>query len=242
MPKLRLTLQSPLALCPLALVISCGSTGFTSESASKPERSANAVPAPVNKGPEPKSKDSQPSAPALPKCENNAATQVTLLTNTVQNGVAGNFVEYKMTVTDCDGKQIPFTASAVSFDLASYVGTQANLTYVITDAGDSSHSVRGTLNNLQGNDLFGNSGPNYYHYETDQPVSFAAQANAIIVHIDLMGMSMAPYGTSSPLEMNTYLKFGNAAPVKAPVQLSHAAPTPAPGGLGTILNQILKGP
>ena len=240
MSKLRRTLQLPLSLCPLALVISCGSTGFTSESAKQTDRSADASSAPVQKGAVPKSKETQSNAPALPKCENNAATQVTLLTNTVQNGVAGNFVEYKMSVTDCDGKQIPFTASAVSFDLASYVGAQANLTYVITDAGDSSHTVRGTLNNLQGNDLFGNSGPNYYHYETDQPVSFAAQANAIIVHIDLMGISMTPYGTSSPLEMNTYLKFGNAAPVKAPVQLSQAAP--APGGLGTIINQIFKRP
>ena len=169
-------------------------------------------------------------------CNQYGQTQAKLLTDLVQNGTAGNFVEYQLTLTDCSGKQVPFSANTVSFDLAAYVSSEANLSYVITDASDKNHTVSGTLNNLKGHDLFGNNGSNYYHYETDKPVSFAAGANAIIVHIDLNGMAMRTYGNQSSTDLNTYLAFGDAAPVKAVVKLSGLAPASFDSILGTLVN------
>jgi hypothetical protein len=223
----------------LWLGTSCGSADFTSANGNHPTQSANvaakqvpaspAIPTPVTAVPD----------SASSECTAAGTTKAELLTQTVDNGTPGNFVEYKLTVTDCSGKQIPFNAGTVSFDLGSYVGAQSSLNYVISDASDQSHSISGIFNNLQGHDLFGNAGPNYYHYETDKPVNFAAAANAIIVHVDLAGMSMTPYGSNDPLTMNTYLAFGTTAPVKAPVRLSRPGPAQPPT-LGGLLGSIFK--
>jgi hypothetical protein len=162
-------------------------------------------------------------------------TKATLLTSTVQNNTPGNYIEYKLTVTDCMGKQIPFTAATVSFDIGAAIGMQQNLAYTITDAGNAANTMTGTLINIPGHDLFGNSGSNYYHYQTDKPVAFAAQANAIIVRVKLNGMSMVPYGTNSAAIMNTYLAFGATAPVTAPVTLTGS---PAAPGIASILQRL----
>ena len=175
------------------------------------------------------------ATPTPPNCGANGVTQATLLTSAVQNNTPGNFIDYKLTVTDCTGKQIPFTAATVSFDIGAAIGVEQNLTYTITDAGNAANTMSGTLIDIRGHDLFGNSGSNYYHYETDKAVAFAAQANGIIVRIMLNGMSMVPYGTNSATIMNTYLAFGATAPVTAPVTLTGH---PAAPGIASILQSL----
>jgi len=242
----------PGCLAAVVLVFGCSSSNFSSSTAKSatpapataPAPTANALPqgggTPAGSDPPAATSPGAEGAPHAasptpPNCGANGVTKATLLTSTVQNNTPGNYIEYKLTVTDCMGKQIPFTAATVSFDIGAAIGMQQNLAYTITDAGNAANTMTGTLINIPGHDLFGNSGSNYYHYQTDKPVAFAAQANAIIVRVKLNGMSMVPYGTNSAAIMNTYLAFGATAPVTAPVTLTGS---PAAPGIASILQRL----
>ena len=83
--------------------------------------------------------------------------------------------------------------------------------------------LTGTLDNKQGNDLFGRSGANLFYYATDQAIQFPAEAGAIKLRIDLAGHSMRPTtkGATSPDQLATYLRIGDARSVQKIVTLTN---------------------
>lgn len=167
------------------------------------------------------------SKPPIPdNCDASGATQADLLTPTTANGKAGNYLEYELSVTDCEGKKRTFAADVILFDLdavTDLVGKGVSLSYTIIDG---KTFATGKLKEIQGSDLFGKIGKSYYHNETDQPVKISTETTSVRIRIDLLGMVVAPSeGTnggpvvlpSGPVTVATYLRFGKATPVRKDV-------------------------
>ena len=162
------------------------------------------------------------TAPEL-SCGAAGLTRALLLTPTVQNAKPGNYLEYQLSVNDCNGNPLPLTADKILFDINVNIngsGAKAPLYYTVK-ANDN--AVSGILQNVKGSDLFGRTGANFFHFETDKPVILATKENAVILHIELGGQLMVPLpdasGNVSPNQLTTYLRFGNASPVHQIVTL-----------------------
>lgn len=156
----------------------------------------------------------------------NGQTQAKLLTSSVANGKQGNFIEYELSLTDCDGKARSFTASSVLFDLlatTSLSGSKRSLPFTISANGEK---TSGQLREVQGEDLFGNRGPKYYHHRSDEIIKFTTEVSSVRLKIQLLGLTAASMGSqtsgpgfaSPPVTLPTYLRFGKAAVVRKDVR------------------------
>ncbi|MEN9834270.1 MAG: hypothetical protein RL011_463, partial [Pseudomonadota bacterium] len=148
-------------------------------------------------------------------------TKAELLTPTLMNGTQGNYLEYEIALMDCDGKVRPLSANRILFDVdARFTGPHVNdpLGYTVS-VGDE--TINGELKNIQGSDLFGRSGANLFHYATEKKIEFGTKTNSLRLRIDLAGhqMKSTTEGASSPNEVATYLRFGDARAVEQPVKL-----------------------
>jgi hypothetical protein len=153
-------------------------------------------------------------------------TQARLLTSTVANGKQGNFIEYELSLTDCDDKVRSFNANTVLFDmlaLTSLSGSKKSLPFTISANGEK---ITGQLREVQGEDLFGNTGPQYFHHRSDETIKFTTQVNSVRLKIQLLGLSATsidsqtsgPGFSSQPVTLPTYLGFGKAAVVRKDVR------------------------
>lgn len=143
-------------------------------------------------------------------------TKVKLLTLTVANGVPGNEISYEISVVDCNGDSKPVSGKFVLFDIDAEVETVSANTYL---AKVGLQSTSGTLDPVEGVDLFGKTGPDYFHHKTDKTISLTQTTSAVILTIDLHGESfMLMNGNADgTFLVNTHLKFGDADPVTQPV-------------------------
>lgn len=143
-------------------------------------------------------------------------TKVKLLTLTVPNGRPGNKISYEISVVDCNGDFQPVSGKNILFDIDAEVDAAVENTYT---ARVGLESISGTLSTVEGVDLFGKTGPEYFHHRTDKTVSLKGTVTAVILTVDLHGQSFLPIGggDSGTFLVNTHLKFGDADPVTQPV-------------------------
>jgi hypothetical protein len=143
-------------------------------------------------------------------------TKVKLLTLTVANGKPGNKITYEISVVDCNGDYQPVSGKNILFDIDAEVDAAMENTYT---ARVGLESISGTLNTVEGVDLFGKTGPEFFHHRTDKTVSLKGTITAVILTVDLHGQSFLPIGggDNGTFLVNTHLKFGDADPVTQPV-------------------------
>ncbi len=139
-------------------------------------------------------------------------TSVKLLTPTIKNGAPGNKVSYELQLLDCKGNPRPLSAQFIRFDVDAEVDDTFPLSYVVTVG---SQTVSGILEVVEGVDLFGKTGEEYFHHKTDQAVTLTSAALTAILTIDLKGQRHDPIGAGSggSFSCASYLRFGDAEPV-----------------------------
>ena len=139
-------------------------------------------------------------------CTQAGTTQAKLLTPTITNADQQNALAYEIFVTDCSGVRKSVDAT--------------------TDARTS-----GRLIQVPNSDLFGKTGPGFFHFETDQPFSLATAASSVTLTIQMAGRSFRPLQAATTGDyghMQTYLSFGDATPVATAVQILGKLPAKGP--------------
>ncbi len=135
-------------------------------------------------------------------------TSVKLLTPTIQNGQPGNKVIYELQLLDCKGKPRPISAQFIHFDLDAEVAEAVPNSYTVQVG---TQTVQGALQVVEGVDLFGKSGPEYFHHKTDQPVTLTETALTATLTVDLKGQLFGE--EEGNFSAQSYLRFGEAEPV-----------------------------
>jgi hypothetical protein len=144
-------------------------------------------------------------------CIDPPKTTVNLRTQQVRNATAGEIIEYEIFVTDCNGKRLPINANYILFDIDAEVSQPTANSYTIENG------PQGTMQVIEGVDLFGKAGPNYFHSRTDQTITINNQTKSAILKIGLLGERYSPIGNPGApgsFQLPTYLRFGNAQPVQ----------------------------
>lgn len=153
------------------------------------------------------------------ECDAKAETIAELITPEVKNGEPDNYIEYKISVTNCDGEKIKLQAKHILFDVEAVsdeATSDEGLPFVAT-VGDTETS--GVLEKVRGSDLFGNKGDKYFHNSTDKTLRLPDGTTELSFVIKLGGASHKPLegeGTADNL-LGTFLAFGDAKVVQKDV-------------------------
>ena len=164
-------------------------------------------------------------------CTAAGSTQVKLLTPSITNGDPQNFLAYEVFVTDCSGNRQVVEAKAILFDLDAFllnVAESQPLTYTVKS---TAAQATGSLIRVAKSDLFGRTGPAFFHYETDRPFALETAASSVTISIQMAGRTFKPYAaatTGNDHKMQTYLRFGAAAPVTSVVEILGKVPQDRP--------------
>lgn len=139
-------------------------------------------------------------------------TVIQLLTPTIINNAAKQFLQFQVSYEGPSGNPVDFPFDQMLFDIASVnLGEIRALEYTITVS--NSVEYQGEMDPHWGEDLFGNVGSNFFHYATDQWLNIPAGVRWFIFSIDLSYTTNHPYGSSGtppPQEViQVYVKFGH---------------------------------
>lgn len=157
-------------------------------------------------------------------------TQAKLITKELPNFVDGQMLEYELYVTNCDGKQRALTADVILYDLnaaASGVGKGIKDKYEAYDLKSGKVLAQGNLEEVQGSDLFGQVGEQYYHSRTDKPLQVSADADSFRLKISVPPGCCQATGTKDPTtdqKVQTFLRLGKAAPIEKTVLFKAGKP------------------
>jgi len=216
------------------LIVSCAScapSGFNGSTGVAKKDSAEAKPAgkpkpPVSPGtPIPSGtiepQTVLPTSPVPGKCTDAGTTVAKLLTTSgITNGASNQFLEYELSMEDCEGVVTPITARVILFDLDAESESPRPLPYQVKSQ-DGLMLSSGVLQTINGSDLFGVIGLNRFHHRTNNNIDVPSAHRKIKLSIDLSNTVHQPMGsgdTVSPQALiSTFLRFGDAAPVKMPV-------------------------
>jgi hypothetical protein len=163
-----------------------------------------------------------PSGP----CGQGGVTKVRLLSPSVTSEASDNHLDYEISAVDCDGKPIGKMEGAIDFDIGA--STNIGRTSLPYSSLDGASAQRGVLQPVQGQDLFGNTGEKYQFFRTSQAVTLNTDTKSVKIRIELGGTPIEAY-TPEDIQngtVATYLRFGDAAPVKQSVQLLESGAGP----------------
>ena len=164
--------------------------------------------------------------PTPSACPN--TTVVTLMSSTFTNNALNQYVQYKLSQTDCRGASIPINVSEIRFDVQAHVVTGRTdipfSAYLVTDP---SHALAsGTLQAVTGRDMFGTVNPSYWYYSTSNQISIPASTYEIYLSLDYSCSVIHPNGASgrppATETINSYLAFGDASPVTQALRVSNS--------------------
>ena len=220
MAKYSLCTGTMLLVCAFAMnTAGCKSSSFSGEAASAATSSQHSGTAAADY--------SKVAAP----CTQAGSTQAKLLTPTITNADQQNALAYEIFVTDCSGQRKSVDATTIKFDLDAifdHVAESQPLNYTVTS---TDARTSGRLIQVPNSDLFGKTGPGFFHFETDQPFSLATAASSVTLTIQMAGRSFRPFKTATTgnyPQMQTYLSFGDATPVASAVQILGQLPAKGP--------------
>lgn len=201
-----------------SLLMGCSGSEFNGSSAvAKPAPSTlPALPSTSPAAPTP-----TPTPPVDDCTPGTTITNVRSLTGTLNQSQMNRRLTYELSLQDCPGTVPQTVAKVVSFDIDAQAFSSAQLLFQAKDNGAVVSS--GRLDNIQGSDLFGKSGAEYWHYRTDQTITVRAVSRTVVIEIDMSNMVIiAPFGgqTTPLMTIPTYFKFGDAQPVKVDVQVT----------------------
>lgn len=151
-------------------------------------------------------------------------TNAILLSKQVANGQPGNFIEFSLSVSSCEDVKKTISGATVYFDLdafTSLAGLGRKLPFTLKT---KEENLEGVFDEIQGEDLFGKTGPERYHYRTDREIKLQTAAPSVTLRIELLGMRVQGDRTGgfsnsagADLQIPIYMRFGKASPVKAEV-------------------------
>ena len=220
MAKLPLCYGQLLLVCSFALNAGgCKSSSFSGEAANTAATS------------QPSGTGAADHSKAAAPCTKAGSTQAKLLTPTITNADQQNALAYEIFVTDCSGERKSVDATTIKFDLdAIFYNVPENqpLNYTVTS---TDARTSGQLLQVPNSDLFGKTGSGFFHFETDQPFSLATAASSVTLTIQMAGRSFRPFQAAKTGDyghMQTYLSFGDAAPVASAVQILGKLPPKGP--------------
>lgn len=173
-----------------------------------PPQAQNPVPTPAS----PDDARPQDTGPCTDETQINSR----ILSQKFLNGTGGNKIEYRLTLTGCDGKLRPITPGSLLFDVNAVRSADkihGGLRYTLTIG---STIKKGVLVSVGGQDLFGKTGSHLYYYQNqeDIPVDLDVSEGTFQVDFDGEKLMSIEDGRSTKFRFETYLKFGPAAPIK----------------------------
>lgn len=155
-------------------------------------------------------------------CTGAGKTLVQLLTRTIVNRAANQYMKYTLSYQDCAGNPAPIPNTPIWYDDDARESTDVNpLSYWVT-AADGTVSAQGTLQTVWGQDLFGHQGSDYFHFVTDHAVNLPAGTTSCELTIDMSNTVWHAFSTvlffvPAQEVIDTFLSFGNSQPDVAPV-------------------------
>lgn len=163
--------------------------------------------------------------PTPSACPN--TTVVTLMSSTFTNNALNQYIQYKLSQTDCRGVSIPINVSEIRFDVQAHVVTgRANIPFSAYLVTDPSHALAsGILQAVTGRDMFGTVNSSYWYYSTSNQISIPASTYEIYLSLDYSCSVIHQNGiTRFPATetINSYLAFGDATPVTQALRVSNS--------------------
>lgn len=157
-------------------------------------------------------------------CTPDGVTQARLLTKSVKNDTPGEFVEYEISVSDCEGKAKTIRPDKVLFDTNSYTDAPMEAIRFEVRTVDGEDVAAGQMEAISGKDLFGQVSETHFHYRTDKSVEFRTPETSFIFRVETgNGRLTATENGKDPDKaegdqlIETFLRFGEAKPVKKDV-------------------------
>ncbi len=165
------------------------------------------------------------ASPTPSACPN--TTVVTLMSSTFTNNALNQYIQYKLSQTDCHGVSIPINVSEIRFDVQAHVVTgRADIPFSAYLVTDPSHALAsGILQAVTGSDMFGTVNPSYWYYSTSNQISIPASTYEIYLSLDYSCSVIHQNGiTRFPATetINSYLAFGDATPVTQALRVSNS--------------------
>jgi hypothetical protein len=175
--------------------------------------------------PTPPQADNSAPKPAVPNdsgprdpgpCTDETQINSKILSQKFLNGTAGNKIEYRLTLTGCDGILRPITPGSLLFDVNAVRSAdkiRGGLRYTLTIG---STVKKGILVSVGGKDLFGKTGSHLYYYQNQEDIPVDSDVYEGTFQVDFEGEKLMRIedGTSTKFRFETYLKFGPATPIK----------------------------
>jgi hypothetical protein len=149
-------------------------------------------------------------------------TGAALRTPEVKNGAADSRLVFDVFVEDCSGMRQPLAGRRILFDVEAEIGELLTSPYTIriSDAGSAAGTTEfsGALQGVEGEDVFGRRGPEYFLHQTERLPAVPA-ADAVTFSIDLAGQNFYPVGGGNErhFRARTHLRVEGAAPVSSVV-------------------------
>lgn len=184
---------------------------------SDPSDSANRQ-GPVNKNSQ-SSVQSSISSSRNSTCTPEGITKIRLLSPSVVSGDPQNHLEYEISAVDCAGNPLNNLKGSIDFDIGAVTSiADSGLAYT---AFDGTKTQNGKLEAVSGQDLFGNSGPEFQFFRTSEVIELNSSTKSVQFLIKLAGATIESYTSrdGSGSTVATYLRFGSAAPVEQSVKL-----------------------
>lgn len=169
-----------------------------------------------------------PSATPDPACTTPAQTVVTRMSNTFKNNALNQYIQYKLSQTDCHGTPMPINMNEIRFDVNAHVATgKASIpfaAYLVTDP--SSPLASGSLQTVTGKDMFGTVSAARWYYSTTNQVTIPASTYEIYFSLDYSCAVIHTMGSSAPYPatetIDSYIAFGTATPQTQALQVSNS--------------------
>lgn len=149
-------------------------------------------------------------------------TNVRSLTGTVNQMASSRKLVYELSLYDCPGTVPQTVVQSVYFDVDAHTaGALGPLPFSVVNGG--AVQSRGFLSPVQGSDLFGKTGQNYWHHRSNQTISISAERRTVVFEVDISDITIVSpiFGNPAPLmTIPTYFKFGPAQPVRVNIQVT----------------------
>jgi hypothetical protein len=187
------------------LVACRGDGGFTGKSGSG---TAPSNPPPPVAQPMPQPIPAQPAG-----CTEAKLVSVTSMTSVIDQRLPTRSIDVQLTFQPCP--QMSNLNYNLWFDLDAKMTSNQNLTYQFL--GNGTVPTSGTVNFVQGQDLFGKTGNQYFHFESRAPIVAPSSLQTATLRINLGNVKIeGPVAGPTPtgnFQIPLHVKIGNMPPV-----------------------------
>ncbi|MGE0173162.1 MAG: hypothetical protein AB7T49_10265 [Oligoflexales bacterium] len=153
-------------------------------------------------------------------------TVAKLLTDYIKNDEPNQFVTYEISLTNCDGSPRTLTDESIYYDVNAFIREFGrDVRYRILDPSNNNELLEGILVHETGKDLFGNTGDNRGYWRTEK-VTLNGVTEKLHLVINMSNLTLKPSSdsasgstTSDAYIIDSFLRFGEASPVKEPLKV-----------------------